>query len=329
MVEIRWHGRGGQGAKTASLLLAEAAFNTGRYIQGFPQYGPERMGSPITAYNRISDSRISIHSEIDYPDYVVVIDDSLLNSIEVTDGLKSSGSLVLNLSAEKQQAFREGRDIPVFIEGFTGKIFALDARAISMDAVGRYFPNIPMLGALIGVSRLIERDAFLGEMQSLFQKKFSKKPELVEGNMKALRRSIDEVAQLVLPRNADVPPNQAKPAKVNQAKANPAHDGAEAEAGSVTGEENEDWRQMSPGGTIRSPGNSAEYKTGDWRSMKPVWIVENCTQCLLCCPVCPDVAIPVDETGNRTEFDYEHCKGCGICFKVCPFNAIDFIEEGK
>ncbi len=309
MVEIRWHGRGGQGAKTASLLLAEAAFNTGRYIQGFPQYGPERMGSPITAYNRISDSRISIHSEIDYPDYVVVIDDSLLNSIEVTDGLKSGGSLVLNLSAEKQQAFRDGKDIPVFIEGFTGKVFALDARAISMDAVGRYFPNIPMLGALIGVSRLIERDVFLNEMQSLFQKKFSKKPEIVEGNMKALMRAIDEVAQLTLPRDAGVD--------------------AETKAGSVTGEENENWRQMSPGGTIRSPGNSAEYKTGDWRSMKPVWIVENCTQCLLCCPVCPDTAIPVDKTGNRTEFDYEHCKGCGVCFKVCPFNAIDFIEEGK
>ena len=91
VVEIRWHGRGGQGAKTASLLLADAAFNTGKYIQGFPEYGPERMGAPITAYNRISDERLTIHSNIYEPDYVVVVDDSLLNSVDVTAGLKEDG----------------------------------------------------------------------------------------------------------------------------------------------------------------------------------------------------------------------------------------------
>ena len=92
LVEIRWHGRGGQGAKTASLLLADAAFNTGKYIQGFPEYGPERMGAPITAYNRISDERITIHSNIYEPDYVVVVDDSLLECVDVTAGLKEDGN---------------------------------------------------------------------------------------------------------------------------------------------------------------------------------------------------------------------------------------------
>ena len=103
LIEIRWHGRGGQGAKTASLLLADAAFNTGKYIQGFPEYGPERMGAPITAYNRISNQPITIHSNIYEPDYVVVVDDSLLESVDVTAGLKSTGALVINTTKNAEE----------------------------------------------------------------------------------------------------------------------------------------------------------------------------------------------------------------------------------
>ena len=95
-IEIRWHGRGGQGAKTASLLLADTAFNPGKYVQGFPEYGPERMGAPITAYNRISSNPITVHSNIYEPDYVVVVDDTLLDVVPVTDGLKESGAIVIN-----------------------------------------------------------------------------------------------------------------------------------------------------------------------------------------------------------------------------------------
>ena len=96
LIEIRWHGRGGQGAKTASLLLADAAFNTGKFIQGFPEYGPERMGAPITAYNRISNKPITVHSNIYEPDYVVVVDDTLLESVDVTAGLKPDGAIIIN-----------------------------------------------------------------------------------------------------------------------------------------------------------------------------------------------------------------------------------------
>ena len=102
LIEIRWHGRGGQGTKTASLLLADAAFNTGKYIQGFPEYGPERMGAPITAYNRISNSPITIHSNIYEPDYVVVVDDTLLESVPVTAGLKTSGAIVINTTKDAE-----------------------------------------------------------------------------------------------------------------------------------------------------------------------------------------------------------------------------------
>ena len=103
LIEIRWHGRGGQGAKTASLLLADAAFNTGKFIQGFPEYGPERMGAPITAYNRISDNPITIHSNIYEPDYVVVVDDTLLECVDVTAGLKEvTGDAVVIIDADLQ-----------------------------------------------------------------------------------------------------------------------------------------------------------------------------------------------------------------------------------
>ena len=96
MVEIRWHGRGGQGAKTASGLLADAAFMAGKYVQSFPEYGPERSGAPITAYNRISDERCPIHSNIYEPDYVAVVDETLLESVDVTAGLNEKGAIIIN-----------------------------------------------------------------------------------------------------------------------------------------------------------------------------------------------------------------------------------------
>ena len=96
LVEFRWHGRGGQGAKTACLLLADAAFSSGKFVQGFPEYGPERMGAPITAYNRISDTRCSIHCNIDCPDYVVVVDETLLDTVDVTKGLSPTGAVIVN-----------------------------------------------------------------------------------------------------------------------------------------------------------------------------------------------------------------------------------------
>ena len=130
LIEIRWHGRGGQGAKTASLLLADAAFNTGKYIQGFPEYGPERMGAPITAYNRISDAPITIHSNIYEPDYVVVVDDTLLASVPVTSGLKKEGAIVINTTKSPEQ-LRE------LLKGYEGAIYTIDARKVSEEALGR------------------------------------------------------------------------------------------------------------------------------------------------------------------------------------------------
>lgn len=189
LVEIRWHGRGGQGAKTASLLLADAAFNTGKYIQGFPEYGPERMGAPITAYNRISNKPITIHSNIYEPDYVVVVDDTLLDSVDVTSGLKKDGAIVIN-------TVKDAEEIKSKLKGYEGKIFTVDARKISEEALGRYFPNTPMLAAIVKVANIMPEEAFLADMEGSFKHKFAKKPEVIEGNMKALKLALEMVTQI-------------------------------------------------------------------------------------------------------------------------------------
>ena len=186
LIEIRWHGRGGQGAKTASLLLADAAFNTGKYIQGFPEYGPERMGAPITAYNRISDAPITIHSNIYEPDYVVVVDDTLLESVDVTTGLKEDGAIVINTTKNYDY-------LKNVLNGYKGKVYTIDARAISMEALGKYFPNTPMLAAIVKVSGIMTDEEFLNDMQGSFKHKFAKKPEVIEGNMKALQLALNQV----------------------------------------------------------------------------------------------------------------------------------------
>ena len=174
IVEIRWHGRGGQGAKTASLLLADAAFNTGKYVQGFPEYGPERMGAPITAYNRISSERSTVHSNIYFPDYVVVVDETLLSAVDVTAGLKKEGAIVINSS--KSPA-----------------VCTIDAGKISEEELGKNFPNTPMLAAIVRVSGVIGEEEFIKDMEGSFKHKFASKPQVIEGNMRALKRSLEEV----------------------------------------------------------------------------------------------------------------------------------------
>ena len=189
LIEIRWHGRGGQGAKTASLLLADAAFNTGKYIQGFPEYGPERMGAPITAYNRISNSPITIHSNIYEPDYVVVVDDSLLESVNVTAGLKNTGAIVIN-TTKSPEYLRKA------LKGYSGNVYCIDARKVSMEALGKYFPNTPMLAAIVKVSGIMTDEALLADMETSFKHKFAKKPEVIDGNMKALELALNEVKKI-------------------------------------------------------------------------------------------------------------------------------------
>ena len=186
IVEIRWHGRGGQGAKTACLLLADVAFSSGKHVQGFPEYGPERMGAPITAYNRISKERCTVHSNIYQPDYVIVVDETLLTAVDVTKGLKEDGAIIIN--SEKNP-----EELRPLLRGYQGQVYTIDARKISEETLGRYFPNTPMLAAAVKVSNVVDVDDFIKNMEDSFHHKFGSKAGIVEGNMMALKKSLEEV----------------------------------------------------------------------------------------------------------------------------------------
>ena len=188
IMEIRWHGRGGQGAKTASLLLADAAFMAGKYVQSFPEYGPERSGAPITAYNRISDERCSIHSNIYEPDYVVVVDETLLESVDVTAGLKKDGGIVINSS-------KSADELRPALRGYPGKVYTVDAGAISRKYLGDYFPNTPMLAAIVAISGCVEQEAFMKDMEESFSHKFADKPQVIKGNLECLAAAMREVKE--------------------------------------------------------------------------------------------------------------------------------------
>lgn len=189
MIEIRWHGRGGQGAKTASLLLADVAFSTGSYIQGFPEYGPERMGAPITAYNRIDSKPILLHSNIYEPDYVVVVDDTLIGNVDVTKGLKADGAILVNTS-------KDGKTIRKKLGDFKGKIYTIDATKISLELLKANFPNTALLASIIYITGIMDKKALEKNMLDSFKHKFAKKPEVIDPNMQAVLRAYDEVKEV-------------------------------------------------------------------------------------------------------------------------------------
>ena len=187
-LEIRWHGRGGQGAKTAALLLADVAFKTGKHVQGFPEYGPERMGAPITAYNRISSDVIRVHSNIYDPDFVAVVDETLLHTVDVTAGLKKEGAIIVNTAKSKEEIMPQ-------LNGYEGRVVTIDARTISEEALGKYFPNSPMLAAVVATTGVMPKETFLHEMRASYKHKFAKKPEVIDGNMKALEMAFAAVEE--------------------------------------------------------------------------------------------------------------------------------------
>ncbi|SKA05299.1 2-oxoacid:acceptor oxidoreductase family protein [Selenihalanaerobacter shriftii] len=185
LTEIRWHGRGGQGSKTASILLGKVASKAGKNIQAFPEYGPERMGAPVLAFNRISDEDITVHCQITSPSIVVVLDPTLLESIDVTAGIPVDGTIIIN-STQTPKEIKERI-------GFEGEVFTVDANGISTEEIGAPFPNTPMLGALMKITDLLEFEAFKKQINKEFEKKFASKPEVIEGNMKSIDRAYQEV----------------------------------------------------------------------------------------------------------------------------------------
>jgi len=186
LTEIRWHGRGGQGAKTAALLFADAALGEGLYIQAFPEYGPERMGAPVQSFDRLSDEPITIHCGVTNPSVVVVLDPTLIDTVDVTQGLPENGAIIINTS-------ETAKNIKAKLGLTKGKVYTVDASAISRDTIGKDIPNTPMLGALAKVTGLINFERMVEDNRKKLTLKFKNKPEVIEGNIKSIQRAYEEV----------------------------------------------------------------------------------------------------------------------------------------
>ncbi len=187
MTEIRWHGRGGQGAKTAAQLVAQVALGEGRCSQGFPEYGPERMGAPIRGFTRISDRPIRVHCAIERPDVVVVLDETLVGMPMVTEAADADTIFLINTAADPDAIGRR-----LGVEGST--VYCVDATRISIDELGRPMPNTPMVGALIKATGCISIDAVKTDVEKKFLKKFG--DQVAQGNIRAIQRAFEEVQSL-------------------------------------------------------------------------------------------------------------------------------------
>jgi pyruvate ferredoxin oxidoreductase gamma subunit len=186
LTEIRWHGRGGQGAKTAALLFGEAVLGQGKHMQAFPEYGPERMGAPVQSYNRISEEPITLHCGVTAPQIVVILDPTLIGAVDVMAGLPDDGIIIINTN-EPASKFRE------LLKLKGQKLYTIDASKISRETIGRDIPNTPMMGALAKATGLLDFEEMITDTKTKLEKKFKSKPEVIEGNLKAIRRAYDEL----------------------------------------------------------------------------------------------------------------------------------------
>ena len=186
MLEVRWHGRGGQGVKTASYLLAESFMELGRYIQAFPEYGPERSGAPVTSYTRVDDKPIIIHSPIVSPDVVIVVDASLIPFVNVVNGLKDGGTVIVNSKKRPAEILEELKRYPLKNRI---RVVTVDATGIALKTIGRPIPNVPLIGAFVRAVGGLELEAVKEQLRKSFSKKFTEK--IVEANIEALQMGYD------------------------------------------------------------------------------------------------------------------------------------------
>lgn len=185
LTEIRWHARAGQGAVTAAKVVAETALSADQYMQAMPEYGPERMGAPIKAFTRICDEPIEIHNNIEYPNVVVVLDETLLDVVDVTEGLKPDGVLIINTCSPADDV-KKALGVPD-----TARVATVDASGIALDTIKRDIPNTPIVGALTKVTGVIDLDVFKSLLAKNLGKKFGQ--EMIDANFAAVTRAYEEV----------------------------------------------------------------------------------------------------------------------------------------
>jgi len=186
-LEIRWHGRGGQGTVTAAKVFADACLSGGRHVQAFPEYGPERAGAPLRAYNRIASEEIRLHCPVISPNIVVVVDATLLDSIDITEGAKDDAAFIINSAKDPKEIRIKIKAKP------TQRVITVDASKIAVETIGRTMPNAPMIGTVTKVSGLLNLESVLLDVKKSFGKKFSQK--IIDGNLEATKRGYEEVME--------------------------------------------------------------------------------------------------------------------------------------
>ncbi len=297
MLEIRFHGRGGQGAKTASQLLAVAFLDAGRYPQAFPEYGPERTGAPMMAYTRVDDRPIRLHAAITEPDVVVVLDPSLMEEQNVTEGLSSQGFLAVNTG---------GSDLSVHLPNIASSILAVPADELAQKAGARHANTVMagVIGALLG-------EPSLEQLLKAVDEVFDRLPEPVRYHN---RQSVQEGYAYALNALTTL---DNKTDEMSMSSASPSSSRSEAVNASGRGR----------AGAMIRPDDYPVPLTGGWRmGKKPAVFLNRCVNCLLCWQFCPDDAV-VLEGNTFLGFDYAFCKGCEICDAVCPTQAVVMIDE--
>jgi len=322
LLEIRWHGRGGQGGKLAALTFGEAVLDTvSKYIQSFSEYGPERMGAPVAAYNRLWDEPIQIHSAIKFPSIVVVLDPSLFKVAKALKGLKRDGGvLIVNTQDNPKELKQE-----LGLADANVEVFTVDTTKIANETIKQYRPGMPMLGVLLkvleqrnpGGAQKLDFPVVITAIKDKLKVKLRNKEELIARNVEAVKRAYNEVRS-----SRDVKEECVPRAYCTQ---NPDEcETAEVEVVPKT------WRDLPLGARLHDMKKVRENKTGAWRSKRPHWDAEKCNNCMFCWIYCPDAAI-VMKDGKVSGIDLDFCKGCGICAQVCPkrVNAITMSEEEK
>jgi pyruvate ferredoxin oxidoreductase gamma subunit len=287
LLRVRFHGRGGQGGKTASRILGDSAFNEGLNVQDSPLYGAERRGAPMTALVRISDQEIMERGYIFDPDVVVIMDETLLEDYAARPlrGVRTAGLVFINTHQPQLPSLKERSDLTVI---------TLDLTKYSLDTIGRPFLSAASAAAAARLVGVISEDSLLRAVRTELEE-IGISGSTLENNIELARR----VYRLLTPREVKT---RERPVK---GRVVPVE---------VLLEENgiED---------ITSPGNSRERRTGDWRIFTPKIDYEKCTRCMVCYAYCPESAVSIGNEGEVV-IDYENCKGCMICMRECPTKAI-------
>ncbi len=297
MQEVIFYGRGGQGAVTAVELAAQAAIAEDKYAQGFPSFGPERRGAPVMAFLRVSDGPIFSREKINSPDCVVVMDPTLLGLIDTTKGLKDGGTIIINSSKNRNDMLQSLQS--------RYRVVQVNATKIAMETLGVPITNTAILGALVKAMGIVKIES----LQQPLDKRFGK---LAVKNINAMKKAYEEA--VINLSHSSFKDSQ----KTN--KDNTKSKSMEIEALYP-------WKDVVIGCDISTPGNSAEFNTGNWRTTGRPWTdVDKCVKCSICWIMCPDMAYDENSKGFY-DWNSQYCKGCGICAEECPTGAIEMREE--